>query len=137
MIRGVIFDLGGTLIALLGDVEEGNARALLRWLRARGHPVEDGFVETLVATRRTLWAGRRDTEEVTADRAIRAVLERFGLPARAPGVDAARVIEAMALDKKVAGGAIRWVLLEDIGRAVLRSDVPPDLVREVVAQVLS
>ena len=27
--------------------------------------------------------------------------------------------------------------LEDVGRAVLRSDVPPELVREVVAEVLS
>jgi 3-dehydroquinate synthetase len=30
----------------------------------------------------------------------------------------------MELDKKVKGKAIRWVLLEDIGKAVIRSDVP-------------
>ncbi|MDZ4277728.1 MAG: 3-dehydroquinate synthase, partial [Dehalococcoidia bacterium] len=67
----------------------------------------------------------------------RAVLERFGLPTRGPRLDVERVLAAMALDKKVAAGAIRWVLLEDFGRAVLRPDVPEDVVRDVVAEVLS
>jgi len=34
------------------------------------------------------------------------------------------ITKAMELDKKVRGKAIRWVLLQDIGRAVIRSDVP-------------
>jgi 3-dehydroquinate synthase len=67
----------------------------------------------------------------------RAVLERFGLALRGPKLDPQRVIEAMSLDKKVSAGTIRWVLLEDIGRAVLRSDVPEALVREVVKSVLA
>jgi 3-dehydroquinate synthase len=66
----------------------------------------------------------------------RAVLERYGLATRAPGVDPERVLEAMALDKKVSAGTVRWVLLEDVGRAVLRSDVPPALVREVLQNLL-
>jgi len=37
----------------------------------------------------------------------------------------------------VAQGSVRWVLLEEIGRPVLRSDVPPDLVREVIQALLS
>jgi 3-dehydroquinate synthase len=76
---------------------------------------------------------------VTPQRVIdrqRAVLERFGLPTRGPKADVNRVLDAMTLDKKVAAGAIRWVLLEDIGRAVQRSDVPQDLVREVLQEVL-
>ena len=68
----------------------------------------------------------------------RAVFERFGLPARAPqGIDPERVLAAIALDKKVAKGSVRWVLLEENGRPVLRSDVPPALVRDVVQEVLS
>jgi 3-dehydroquinate synthetase len=38
----------------------------------------------------------------------------------------------MELDKKVKGKSIRWVLLQDIGKAVIRSDVP----RKEVAAVL-
>ena len=30
----------------------------------------------------------------------------------------------MSLDKKVAGKSVRWVLLADVGKPVLRSDVP-------------
>jgi 3-dehydroquinate synthase len=62
-----------------------------------------------------------------------ALLARFGLPPRAPGVDARKALAAMALDKKAQGGAVRWVLLEDIGRTVIRRDVPPPLVEEVLA----
>jgi len=79
MIRGVIFDLGGTLITQ-GDFEEPNSRALLHWLRAGGHAVPESFVEMLIAERRALWAGRKGTEEVTAGQAIGAAFERFGLP---------------------------------------------------------
>ena len=61
-----------------------------------------------------------------------ALLRRFDLPLRCPGVDPGRVAAAMALDKKVLGETIRWVLLEDVGRAVVRSDVPQALVQSVL-----
>jgi 3-dehydroquinate synthase len=69
----------------------------------------------------------------------RKVLERYGLPTSGRGLslELDRVLAAMALDKKVADGKLRFVLLEDVGRAVLRPDVPPDLVREVVQEVLA
>ncbi len=66
-----------------------------------------------------------------------ALIARFGLPLRASGLDPAKVLAAMALDKKVKGGAIRWVLLEGIGRPVIRHDVPPELAEEVVDELLS
>ena len=47
------------------------------------------------------------------------------------------MLAAIALDKKVSAGAVHWVLLEDVGRAVIRSDVPEALVREVVGEFLS
>ena len=66
-----------------------------------------------------------------------ALIARFGLPLRASGVDPAKVLAATALDKKVKGGAIGWVLLEGIGRPVIRHDVPPELAEEVVHELLS
>jgi 3-dehydroquinate synthase len=66
-----------------------------------------------------------------------ALIARFGLPLRASGIDAAKVLAAMSLDKKVKGGDIRWVLLEDIGRPAIRQDVPAALVEEVVSELLS
>jgi len=66
-----------------------------------------------------------------------ALIARFGLPLRASGVDPAKVLAATALDKKVKGGAIGWVLLEGIGRPVIHHDVPPELAEEVVRELLS
>lgn len=63
------------------------------------------------------------------------LLRKLGLPLRAPGVGAERVLAAMALDKKVRGRRIRWVLLAAAGRTVIRDDVPEALVREVVAEL--
>jgi 3-dehydroquinate synthetase len=68
-----------------------------------------------------------------------ALLQKFGLPTslRAEAASQRRgrkrnnfklslagVTKAMELDKKVRGKAIHWVLLQDIGKAVIRSDVP-------------
>ncbi len=66
----------------------------------------------------------------------RALLERFGLPPKAPELSLDRVLNAITLDKKVSGKAVRWVLLADVGLPVLRQDVPEALVAEVVAELL-
>ncbi|MEW6033790.1 MAG: 3-dehydroquinate synthase [Chloroflexota bacterium] len=65
----------------------------------------------------------------------RSLLEKFRLPVSCPDVERKAVLRAMELDKKVKEGAIRWVLLEGIGKAVLRSDVPVKHVREVLAEL--
>ena len=62
----------------------------------------------------------------------RAALQSFGLPVSCDDVDLDAVSEAMALDKKTVGGAIHWVLLDGIGHAVTRSDVPPDMVQHAL-----
>jgi len=50
-------------------------------------------------------------------------------------VSLAGISRAMELDKKVKGRAIRWVLLEDIGKAVIRSDVPREDVLAVLQEL--
>jgi 3-dehydroquinate synthetase len=41
----------------------------------------------------------------------------------------------MELDKKVRGKAIRWVLLQDIGKVVIRNDVPQKEVLAVLREL--
>ena len=67
----------------------------------------------------------------------RNILATYGLPLEAPGVDPGSVLEAMRSDKKTAGGAIRWVLLDGIGNAATRNDVPADLVDSVLNKLMS
>jgi 3-dehydroquinate synthase len=66
----------------------------------------------------------------------RRLLERFNLPVKAQGVSIADIRQAMSLDKKVQWGANRWVLLEDVGRAVVRQDVPWSLVEETLQELV-
>ena len=66
----------------------------------------------------------------------RSLLEAYRLPVKAEGIDRAGVEAAMALDKKVSGKSIRWVLLEGVGRPVLRDDVPPEVVDAALREVL-
>ncbi len=59
-----------------------------------------------------------------------ALLQKFGLPTSLRAkrgnlrLSITGVTRAMELDKKVRGKAIHWVLLDDIGKAVIRNDVP-------------
>lgn len=66
----------------------------------------------------------------------RKVLKRYGLPTQCSGVAEADVIRAMELDKKVRSKAIRWVLLEDVGKVVVRSDVPDAIVLSTLREVI-
>ena len=62
----------------------------------------------------------------------RALLQRFNQPITAQGVDLAAVRAAMSLDKKTVGGANRWVLLEAVGQATVRRDIPAAVVDETL-----
>jgi 3-dehydroquinate synthetase len=80
----------------------------------------------------------------------KALLQKFGLPtllrAEAASHERGRkrsnlklsldgVTRAMELDKKVRGKAIRWVLLQDIGKVVIRNDVPQKEVLAVLREL--
>jgi len=66
----------------------------------------------------------------------KALLEKFHLPFDCSGVKLPDVLAAMELDKKMRSKAIQWVLLEDIGRAVVRSGVPQNEVLNVLKEVV-
>ena len=67
----------------------------------------------------------------------RRLLDRFNLPTSAKGVNVDDILKGMSLDKKVQGGSKRWVMLEEVGRAVVRSDVPEELVQKTVRELVS
>jgi 3-dehydroquinate synthase len=65
------------------------------------------------------------------------LVERAGLPLRAPRLDAqdnaGRYLALMRVDKKAEAGEIRFVLIDGVGRAVVRP-APDAVVREVIEQ---
>ena len=112
------------------DERESGERAYLNLGHTFGHAVESltGYdtvlhgeavaIGTVAALRIGVAEGITDIE--VADRA-EALLTALGLPTRPPALDRAAVWAAMARDKKAAAGAVRFVLLEDVGRPVLHA----------------
>ena len=67
---------------------------------------------------------------------IRALLERAGLPTAPPRIGAVRALELMQMDKKVQAGALRLVLLEKLGRAIVTSRYPSAALDATLAEFL-
>ena len=67
----------------------------------------------------------------------RRLLDRFNLPTSAKGVNVDDILKGMSLDKKVQDGSKRWVMLEEVGRSVVRTDVPEELVQKTVRELVS
>ena len=65
----------------------------------------------------------------------RSVLEAYGLPLKYQDADLTAIKDAMSMDKKTVGGRVRWVLLDGIGNAVTRSDVPPEFIDKALREV--
>jgi 3-dehydroquinate synthase len=68
---------------------------------------------------------------------LRALLGAVGLPTRAALPDGAALDAAMAHDKKVAGGSIRFVLPRRLGEVQVRERVAPDAVHAAWAAIRS
>ncbi len=73
--------------------------------------------------------------EETVERQLE-LLKTFGLPTHCSGVSPGTVLEAMELDKKVRNKSVRWVLVERIGSAIIRDDVPDEKVSGVLEELL-
>ena len=65
------------------------------------------------------------------------VLQAYGLPVSAPGLNSEAIISAMTSDKKTTGGSINWVLLDGIGKAITNNEVPDKYVSEALKFVLT
>jgi len=123
------------------DERESGARALLNFGHTFGHAIEAGagygawlhgeavaagMVMAAELSRRQGMIGEADVERV------RALVARGGLPVAGPKLGADRMLELMALDKKAAQGKLRFILLESIGKAVMRGGVDEGSVRKAI-----
>jgi len=117
------------------DENETGTRALLNLGHTFGHAIETAMGYGVWLHGEAVAAGMVMAADLSrrlgilseADvRRLIVLLERTGLPVSVPGITVARFIELMSVDKKVASGKIRFVLLERLGSAIIREDVPRD-----------
>jgi 3-dehydroquinate synthase len=125
------------------DEREQNLRAILNFGHTFGHAIEAATayevylhgeavaLGMLIAAKFSHKAGLIDG--AVSDR-VRHILAKAGLPTDPPRVGAARVQELMQMDKKVLGGAVRLVLLEKLGRAIVTTDYPQSALDAILAE---
>jgi len=115
------------------DERESGLRQLLNFGHTFGHAIETGLGYGVWLHGEAVAAGMLMAADLSrqlgcladADVArIQALLRRAGLPTAAGGITASRMQELMSADKKVREGRVHFVLLERLGKAMLRSDVP-------------
>ena len=63
---------------------------------------------------------------------LRSLIIRLKLPTRAAGCRVEAMYQDIFHDKKTIGGKVHWVLMEGIGRVIVRSDVPEHIVRSAM-----
>jgi 3-dehydroquinate synthase len=68
---------------------------------------------------------------------LNCLISAVGLPERIEKVALPKILKAMAFDKKFSGKTNRFVLLNKIGRAVVRANVPERMVRRVLADYVA
>lgn len=64
-----------------------------------------------------------------------ALLERFGLPLRCPGLTPAALWDPLRRDKKAVGSRLRWILPTTIGSVRILDNVPESLVEGVLQEL--
>ena len=128
--------------AVVGEDErEAGLRAILNFGHTFGHAIEAGLGFGTWLHGEAVGCGMVMASELSArlglmpasfvDRMCRLV-ERAGLPVQGPALGAERYLELMRLDKKAEQGEIRFVVIESLGRAGVRT-APDAIVRDVLA----
>jgi 3-dehydroquinate synthase len=125
-----------------GDERETGERALLNFGHTFGHAIESGLgygewlhgeavaagmvIAADLSRRMGLIAGA-EVERIIA------LLQRARLPTAPPDIAPARLLDLMGVDKKAEDGKLRFIVLDGIGTASIRTDVPEELLQQALS----
>jgi 3-dehydroquinate synthase len=123
------------------DERESGPRALLNLGHSFGHAIETGLghgrwlhgeavaAGIVLAAEFSQRSGRLAAGDVGR---VRGLLARAGLPVDPPRLGRDRMLALLGMDKKVAGGRLRLVLLDAIGAASCTSEFPQDALEKLL-----
>jgi 3-dehydroquinate synthase len=109
------------------DEREAGRRAILNFGHTFGHAIEhcQGYGEWLhgeaVAAGMLMAARLSGTGNADLER-FRALIDAAGLPEAPPAVGSRAMLDAMGMDKKVVQKQLRFVLLDELGQAVVTAE---------------
>ncbi len=126
------------------DEREGGLRAILNYGHTLGHCVETlsgygtylhgeavglGMLAAGALSRHLgLWSAQDESRQ-------RALIAAAGLPLNWPPLDPEAVLACLQGDKKVRQGKVRFVLPTAIGQVLIRDDIDPGLIRQVLLEL--
>jgi 3-dehydroquinate synthase len=122
------------------DERESGRRAILNFGHTFGHAIEAGLGYGVWLHGEAVGCGMVLASTLSAELGlvdaalvarVHRLVERAGLPVSAPAMPMERWFELMRVDKKAAGGDIRYVLLDAPGSATMRA-APQALVEQVI-----
>ncbi len=128
-------EIKAEIVAL--DEREDDIRAVLNFGHTFGHAIEAGLgygewlhgeaiaAGMVMAVDLSVRLGMLAAKE---SERVKRLMQRAGLPVVGPVLPGSRYVDLMSVDKKVKDGALRFIVLESIGAAKIRSDVPADTV---------
>jgi 3-dehydroquinate synthase len=129
-------------VVALDEFETSGIRALLNLGHTFGHAIEagagygtwlhgeavaTGILMAADLSERMGWITSTELQRVVS------LMQRAGLPQRAPNLGVSRYLDLMASDKKVEAGKIRFVLLKGLGHALMSGEAPLETVRDVIS----
>jgi len=124
------------------DERETGVRALLNFGHTFGHAIESGLGYGTWLHGEAVAAGMVMAADLShrlgliaqseVERII-ALLRRASLPVAPPDIAPERLLQLMGADKKAEGGKLRFVLLDAIGGASVRGDVPAAPLQQALA----
>ena len=129
-------------VVVAADEREGGVRAHLNFGHTFGHAIEriQGYGDWLhgeavaagmvLASRLSVLRGTLDSEVVDQ---LTAFNQAVGLPVAPPAsVTTQAMLEAMGSDKKVSGGKVRYIMLTQLGEAVVAENVTDEDIARVI-----
>ena len=123
------------------DERESGERALLNLGHTFGHAIESGMgygvwlhgeavaAGTVMAADLSCRLGWISSSDVAR---VRELFKRAKLPVIAPDLGSEKYLDLMGMDKKVESGKLRFVLLKQLGDAVITADVPLHILHETL-----
>ncbi len=131
-------------LVVSSDPREENLRMILNYGHTIGHAIEtvSNYTEYLhgeAVAIGMMGAARIARHLEMIDDELLAMhsdlLRLFSLPTEMSDMNINSILQAMKRDKKVESGKLRFVLLEDIAKPVVRSDVPESVVIRVLKEI--
>ena len=127
------------------DEKESGLRAILNFGHTFGHAIEAGMgygqwlhgeavaVGMLMAADLSVRLGLMPAQFTAR---LQALIEKAGLPSQVPAMDLDEFFAHMAVDKKAEAGQIKFVLIAELGQAVIRT-APQELVAQSIAAYMA